>query len=278
MTSDWIKMRTDLYRDPRVIIIAEYLMDPDGALARHVSQNCHRDMCVTRSVTRHVTVGALTTVWGVLRHRGKRNDADLFIKYCTIHVIDDVADLPGFGDAMAQVGWVRETEEGIVFPNFFSDFNIDPAEKKREQDKLRQRKYREKKCHSDSHSDSHVTVTHREEKRREEKKNGSSKDKPAAKTEYPEWFERIWQIKPKRDGSDPKRSAYRAACARINEDADEYELAAGLRRYVTYLQSKGMAGTSTQMQMQRFFGPNKEFREDWKIPKTGGIPPGARIS
>ena len=169
MACDWIKMRVDLYRDPKVCVIADCLMAPDGPLAAYVSQMKQRDMTVTRNVTRNVTVGALVTVWGVMRHRGKRREDSLLCKGVTISVIDDVADLPGFGAAMASVGWAVQTDEGIEFPGFFEEYNVDPSEKKASAAAERQRRYRERKA-SNGDVTRDVTVTHREEKSREEKK------------------------------------------------------------------------------------------------------------
>lgn len=169
MASDWIKMRTDLYRDPKVCAIADLLMDEDGELAAYVNQNMQRDMTVTRNVMRNVTVGALVSVWGVMRHRGKRVNNDLRVSAATVAVVDDIADLPGFGDAMASVGWVVESDNSIVFPNFFEEMNVDPAEELRAKNAERQRRFREKQA-----PPRNVTVTlhsnAREEKSREEKK------------------------------------------------------------------------------------------------------------
>lgn len=179
MASDWIKMRTDLYRDPKVCVMADLLMSDDGELARYVSQNMQRDITVTRNVMRNVTVGALVSVWGVLRHRGKRVEGDLLVKACTLSVIDDVADLPGFGAAMESVGWAVETEDGIVFPRFFDEFNVDPEDDAKKKNAERQRRYRENKK-QENNDKRDVTVTSesnvREEKRREvnnKKKNAS---------------------------------------------------------------------------------------------------------
>jgi hypothetical protein len=170
MAGDWIKMRTDLYRDPKVCLIADILMDNEGDLSRHVNQVMQRDMTVTRNVMRNVTVGSLVSVWGVLRHRGKRIGDDLIVKGCTSSVIDDVADLPGLGEAMQSVGWIEVVEEGIVLPRFFDEFNTDPADEIREKNAERQRRFREKI----KAENRNVTVTlnsnAREEKSREEKR------------------------------------------------------------------------------------------------------------
>ncbi len=186
MATDWIKMRTDLYRDPKVSVIADELMDPEGRLARYVSQYCQCDMSVTRNVTRNAVVGALVAVWGVMRQRGKRRDDDLVCIGVTPHVLDDIADLPGFGSAMESAGWVIESPEGIEFPNFFEENNVDPSERKSASAAERQRRYRERQKSRISDDDSDVTrdvtVTPREEKRREEITTGEGKPSPAQRT------------------------------------------------------------------------------------------------
>lgn len=174
MAGDWIKMRTDLYRDPKVCIIADYLMRKDGELARYVDQNCQRDMTVTRNVMRNVTVGALVSVWGVMRQQGRANGSALMCAGVSIEVIDDIADLPGFGAAMALAGWVEETDEGIEFPRFFDEHNVDPVTSKAAASAERQRRYRERQkgvtgVTSDVTRD--VTVTHREEREKENTKS-----------------------------------------------------------------------------------------------------------
>lgn len=175
MASDWIKMRTDIYRDPKVSIISDFLMNPEGPLASYVGQNCARDMAVTRNVMRNVTVGALVSLWGVIRLRGKRDGDDLVLKCASLSVIDDVTELPGFGDALCIVGWVEVTESGLVFPDFFSEYNVDPNEDTKTKNSERQRKHREKlkgETAQNRNVTRNVTVTSfsnaREEKRREE--------------------------------------------------------------------------------------------------------------
>lgn len=178
MSSDWIKMRTDLYRDPKVCVMADLLMQSEGDLGRHVNQNKQHDMCVTRNVMRNATVGALLSVWGVMRMRGKSERSDLVCRGVTISVIDDIADMPGFGAAMESVGWAVYTGEGVAFPRFFEDHNVDPEASAKSKSAERQKRFRDRqKGNSDANSDvtrnvtRDVTVTHREEKSREEKKD-----------------------------------------------------------------------------------------------------------
>lgn len=184
MAGDWIKMRTDLYRDPKVCAIADNLMNQDGELAGYVNQNCQRNMTVTRNVMRNVTVGALVSVWGVMRLRGKRINDDLVFKSGTLWIIDDLAELPGFGKAMADVGWVVADEAGIVFPNFFSEYNVDPNEDANAKNAERQRRYREKTKLKSNVTDDVTNASQsnaREEKRREDIDGDKSPSKRAAK-------------------------------------------------------------------------------------------------
>jgi len=145
MAGDWIKMRTDLYRDPKVILIADHLMGPRSALSRYVSQNLQRDMSVTRNVTRNAVVGALVTVWGVMRHQGARSGDDLLLSGCSLAVIDDIAELQGFGEAMASAGWLTEGDDGLYFPRFFAENNTDPKTDQKVKNAERQKRYRESK-------------------------------------------------------------------------------------------------------------------------------------
>lgn len=160
MVGDWIKMRTDLYRDPKVICMAESLMSADSDLNRYVSQNSDRDMCVTRNVMRNAVVGALVTVWGVLRHQGKRDGDSLRLSGCSLSVIDDIADLPGFGQSMLAVGWLVKDTKGLLFPRFFEENNIEPQADAKAKNAERQRRFREaRKVESNAKSNASRNVT-----------------------------------------------------------------------------------------------------------------------
>jgi hypothetical protein len=206
MAGDWIKMRVDLYRDPKVCVMADELLHVDGDLARYVDQNMQSQMTVTRNVTRNATVGALVTVWGVMRHRGKRDGDDLVCRGVSLTVIDDISDLPGFGAAMESVGWVVEKDDDIVFPSFFEEYNVDPQDKKNASAAERQRRYRENlKTKSDGNGDvtRNATVTHREEKRRVVKN-------PLPPTGAGARFDRFWAAYPRKAGKDAARKAFAA--------------------------------------------------------------------
>lgn len=143
MAQDWVRMRTDIYRDPRVSAMADSLMKPDGVLAGHVNQFCHSDMAVTRNVTRNAVVGALVSVWGVLRHRGKRDGADLVVDRATLETVDDIADLPGVGEAMVDAGWLVVDATCLRMPNYFEEYNSEVDKATAMTGAERQRRYRE---------------------------------------------------------------------------------------------------------------------------------------
>jgi len=188
MPLDWIRMRTDLYRDPKVIQIADMLMDSGGPLARYVNQQCMADMTVTRNVMRNVTVGALVSVWGITRHQGQRDGDDLVLKNVSLDVIDDIAELPGIGEAMAGVGWVVPNGVNLTLPRFFTEHNSDPIEAQRKQNRDRQARYRDRHKEED---DSNVTVTQpsRTEERRGEKRK--VKEKTAQKRFIPPTIQEV---------------------------------------------------------------------------------------
>lgn len=253
MAGDWIKMRSDIYRDPKVSVIAESLMDRGGLLAMYVNQFCQRDMTVTRNVMRNATVGALVSIWGVMRQHGKRSGDDLVCHGVTANVLDDLADMPGFGDAMERAGWVESTDEGIVFSRFFEEHNVEPGDRAKAANAERQRRFRERqKSELSSNVTHNVTVTPRIEKRREEKNNPPivpPGDQPAP----------VEQPKPKR----AKREAvtldiYRAAGGKLirGEDDPVWE----------YCETIGLPHDFVRLAGHEFlarFGGTKKLQADW---------------
>jgi len=169
MARDWVKMRTELYRDPKVVLMANVVAQ------RLASSSCN----VTRNVTRNAVVGALVTVWGILRHNGRRTDDDLVIAKGDLQMIDDISELPGMGEAMQEVEWVILDGGGLRFPSFFSENNADPNEDKAAKNAERQRRYRESRAKGKAETNDKSNVTRnvtrnvtgnaREEENREEK-------------------------------------------------------------------------------------------------------------
>lgn len=96
---------------------------------------------------------------------------------------------------------------------------------------------------------------------------------------YPEDFETLWKIYPKRVGGNSKRKAYRAYQARVREGYElmcyvfDDNIRAGLRRYKAFCEATGKIGTEYVMQAATFFGPDEHFLEDWDLPEAKVILP-----
>lgn len=97
---------------------------------------------------------------------------------------------------------------------------------------------------------------------------GSGKESsyvPPAGDTYPEEFEEIWQLKPKREGGNPKNHAYGAYKASLKRGATAEEIKAGVIRYKEYCDRKGLTNTDKVQQMRTFFGKSEGFREEWTV-------------
>lgn len=182
MAGEWIKMRTGLVRDPRVITMADFLadqrefMDWISAPAKSVCQeNAYSH--VTRNVTVALCVTGLLVTWGAAREQGDRFGDDLVLEHCSLDALSTIAGVPKFGDALELVGWAEwASTTSIVLPKFFKD-NETPDEKHKRQAAERQAKFRAKQAEEsnvESNVTYNVTVTDRVEKSREEKRTSKA--------------------------------------------------------------------------------------------------------
>lgn len=105
--------------------------------------------------------------------------------------------------------------------------------------------------------------------------NNQLKTHGACEEKYSGEFEAAWALYPKREGSNPKNRAYASWKARLADGATVEAMTAGLKRYAAFCAAKGSVGTSFVMQGQRFFGPSKEYENDWSVEPVGTGPPGA---
>ena len=170
MAGDWIKMRRGLRHDPKVIAIARELgsrrefmswwSDPQ----RMTCKNHVTEIVTFANVTR-VTVCALLDVWSSLNNT---LGGDGKAPFMTLQDIDDIAEVPCLGDAMASVGWVVENNaEGIIFPNFWEHNTTSKDRGTPKSNAERQREYRERKKAQSEQEKALRYVTR--ENRREEK-------------------------------------------------------------------------------------------------------------
>lgn len=177
MAGEWIKMRTSLVTSPKVNGIAR-ILERSADVGRMFSIN--RDMTlsqiVTRNVTRNVTVSLLLTVWAA----ANEHTSDGVFQNADLSDIDDIVGVPGFGAAMASVGWIiHDTENDcVILPNFNeynTSGNLRSATAKT--NAQRQKEFRDRKKQQESNVTNNVTndVTGN---RREEKRREDLKDKP----------------------------------------------------------------------------------------------------
>jgi hypothetical protein len=169
MAGDWIKMRTNLQRHPKVVRIASAL-----------------------NADRLRVVGGLHAVWCLF---DEHSDDGCLCGY-TPGAVDELVGWPGFAGAMLGVGWLQsDGNDTLALPEF--DVHNGASAKRRAQENDRKKAERAAaKEHpepvrnpSASHADTNVT---REEKRREDKEEGESRKRASSPTRPEGVAEQTW--------------------------------------------------------------------------------------
>jgi len=111
----WIKMRTDLERDPAVIRLSEHYGWPE-----------------------HTIVGILHKVWSWADEQLSDGNATGVTKT----FIDRYTGVTDLGEQLEKVGWLEETSEGFAFPNW--EVHMSQTAKKRAETAVRVKKSRSK--------------------------------------------------------------------------------------------------------------------------------------
>ncbi len=116
--STWIKLLDSLHEDPRVFRMGEllaktaqsYILAPTSDLLGPVTNT------VTRNALRDVTVAGLSRVW----RAANRHTTDGVFRHATLDYLDTLAQIPGFGGAMAAVGYALHDPAGhtVTLPRF----------------------------------------------------------------------------------------------------------------------------------------------------------------
>jgi len=142
MAGDWIKMRTDLWTDPRIV----------------------RIMSATKA-DKAAVLGALFRLWSL----ADTHTIDGFLHSYSTEILDFEVGLEGFSAALQDkhVRWLKVTKRGISVPKF-DDHNSKSA-KRRAQDSVRKTSARQ----------ADKTGT-REEKRREDTQKEEEEKAPSA--------------------------------------------------------------------------------------------------
>lgn len=135
---EWTKMRNTLPSNPKVIGMAQALGSQRKLLAPLTTGFGGAMLeIVTLDVVVSVVVCGLLRVWGTANEVAR----DGVLKGVTLEGLDAIAHVPGFGKAMAEVGWARESRRpiGVVLPNF-AEFNV-PVDQRAAD---RQKRYRDR--------------------------------------------------------------------------------------------------------------------------------------
>lgn len=140
MAGDWIKMRSALLSNPKVHTIARLVGEcREASRVLTTGANCEPREVLSRNALRNVTVTALLLVWS----SANEHTSDGVMRCCDLIDIDEIAGIPGFGEAMEYVGWALHDDEkdAIILPNF-TEWNT-PAKDRTAAE--RQRRFREKR-------------------------------------------------------------------------------------------------------------------------------------
>ena len=157
MASSWIKLRVDLDTDPRVLTMAD-LITPTSA--SYVLNPNARDLLgvtptVTRNAMRDITLASLFRVW----RDANRHTSDGVFHHCTLDHLDTIAQISGFGRAMAAIGWaVEDTAAKTVTLCNFLEMNT-PAKEGRSSNAIRQKRYRDARRNATKGVTHNVTET-----------------------------------------------------------------------------------------------------------------------
>ena len=84
---------------------------------------------------------------------------------------------------------------------------------------------------------------------------------------YPQPFEDLWAIYPKRSPNNNKRDAYKQYTARLKQKHSHGDMIDGVRRYAICMEKTGNIGTPYVMCAKTFLGASEHFMEEWEPPK-----------
>lgn len=89
-------------------------------------------------------------------------------------------------------------------------------------------------------------------------------------------FENFWRLYPKRPGGN-KTQAAKAWAARMKEREDVQQILYGTKRYRDYCIAMGIEPKFIK-QASTFIGPDKHYRSDWAVGKSGPMKPGGFLA
>ena len=170
MAGDWIKMRSNLWDDPRVARIVDLTDSSEAAV-----------------------VGALYWLWAT----ADQHSSDGIMPGLTLRAIDRKTGVQGFGDALVAIGWLADHPEGVRIVRF--DEHNGSSAKRRSTDAQRKATVRRL-----SASDADIEPTdcgcdvELEKEKEKEKKNPPTPRRGNGSASAPPGFDEFWAVYPKR--------------------------------------------------------------------------------
>ncbi|MFE8049281.1 DnaT-like ssDNA-binding domain-containing protein [Brenneria goodwinii] len=153
MAYEWIKVEVITPDKPEIYQLAEILnIDPDSVL------------------------GKLIRIWAWADQQTIDGNANCNAASVTKNAIDRIAFLPGFADALLQVGWLRNEGNTLVFPNF--DRHNGKSSKKRTLTNRRVTEHRKKPPNGNANSNAASVTSAFQKALPEEELEEEVKDKP----------------------------------------------------------------------------------------------------
>lgn len=102
MAGDWIKMRSNLWDDPRIAKLCDLTDQPET-----------------------MVVGALYWLWAA----ADQHSEDGLMHGLTLRSIDRKTGVKGIGDALVSIGWIEDSDNGIIIARF-DEHNGESAKKR----------------------------------------------------------------------------------------------------------------------------------------------------
>lgn len=170
--SDWMKMRTNLWDDPRVGRIADETDSGEAAV-----------------------IGALYWLWAT----ADEHSVDGFLADMTLRQIDRKTGVKGFAEALAAIGWIEQTTDGVQIVRF-GEHNGKSA-KRRAAESVRKMSARNAdKVRTDDGQPAHLEVEEELEEEQKQKKARKRATTPSKPTEVDEstWADWLTLRKAKR--------------------------------------------------------------------------------
>ena len=169
MAGDWIKMRGNLWDDPRVARICDMTDSSEGPV-----------------------IGALYWLWAT----ADQHTEDGAMPGLTLRQIDRKTGLPGFAAALVEIGWLADDPQGVVILHF-EEHNGESAKKRcqtaRRVAAFKARNSEETPVEPEGNATTVSTALPREEKRREEEPNTGKTARKRATPSCPDGVdESVW--------------------------------------------------------------------------------------